>query len=172
MSNTSNTGLPERAPLPPVESDIAETPRERALSGALLVGAAALIVLALVAGFHAVSILYGVLYPPNPPVYDQMRQVSYQNIDHGVDRWRYVSASSPQAIAAYYTDHGATCVARAPDTSYASSEQVGMTCEATTTFSIFTMSYQVVITPEQPTSVVLVSREVYWIGAPPAADSR
>jgi hypothetical protein len=173
LLNTSNTGLPDSEPVPPLGAEADEgpqTPRERAISALLLLGAAALILLALFAGFHAVSILTGVLYPPNPPVYDQMKQVAYEYIDQGVDNWRYVSDSTPEQIAAYYTDHGAQCAHRAPTSAYAfgNDGRVGMSCEGQTKFSIFNMAYQVLITPEQSTSVIILSRDVFWIGAPAA----
>lgn len=165
----TNIGSPDNAPVPPGVIEAPITRRERAISAVALVGVAALVALALFAGFHAVSILYGVIYPPDPPIFDHMTQVSHESEEHGVDTWRYLSDSTPDEIASFYRDQGANCQYRAPHTAYVADSSVGMTCDAITTFSIFSMNYEVVITPEKPDNVVIVSREVYWIGSPPAA---
>ncbi len=165
----SSTGSPDPVPVAVDAVDAPLTRRERTFSALMLVGTAALLALALFAGFHVVSILYGVVYPPSPPVFDHMTQVSHESVEHGVDTWRYLSDSTPDQIAAYYRDHGADCEYRAPRTAYASDSNVGMTCDANTTFSIFSMNYRVVITPEKPENVVILSREVFWIGSPPAS---
>ena len=97
MSNMNNTGsldnLPSAEP-EPIPTPM--TPRQRGVSLLFLVGVAALLALALFAGFHLVSILYGVIYPPMPPIYALMTQTGHENRDYGVDVWDYMSTSTPR----------------------------------------------------------------------------
>ena len=150
------------------QPDAPMTRGQRAASAVVVVVGLLVLVVVIFAGFQVVGILSGILYPPLPPLPGSMTEVSHVNEAHGVDTWRYLTNATSVDLAAFYTDHGGTCNIRAPRT-YLPDAQLPVTCAGQTTFSIFAMRWDVVVTPDRPENVVRLHREVYWIGAPPAA---
>jgi hypothetical protein len=141
----------------------------------LVLGAVAL-VLAVYIGAQVIGVLYGIIFPPPPPVPSNVTELTHTNEAHGVDDWLYGVDVPGCAVVKFYVDNGATCViaptmCNSQDTPSPNTPgQHVATCTGQSKFSIFAMKWEATIaegyTTQGQTHFRLL-REVYWTGAVP-----
>jgi hypothetical protein len=169
MTSTGSPDSPEGAP------------RDIVVSWRLLIIGAVAVILAIVIGTQVIGVLYSILFPPGPPLPQDMKLISHQNIDYGVDEWIYGTDEDACKIVAFYQNAGGQCRVSPVSCGPASSsdggdggiptigENVGR-CVGQSQFSIFALKWEAIIgtgyTSDGRTQFRL-RREVYWTGSVP-----
>lgn len=166
----SNSGTPEN----PQSNDIVIR-RPRLL---LIIGGVALILLFYLST-QVIGVLYAMVFPPQPPIPNNVREISHENQDYGVDKWLYASDEAACDVLKFYQNLTDSCVI-APGRCGADSEidihtpgQHIARCTGNQTFSIFAMRWWVNIatgslsTATTDSTEFSVEREVYWTGTLP-----
>ncbi len=149
----------------------------RRLTSLLTVGLLVLaLLLAIYIGSNVLSVLYGVVAPPAPPLPPGMDQVSHTSEAYGVDRWIYQSSGDACAIPQYIQDNGGACrIApmqcgeyRETQGDFSVINSIVARCVGRMDFSIFHEHWWSLITrtPDGKNQLE-TSREVYWIGTGP-----
>jgi hypothetical protein len=136
--------------------------------------ALAVVLLALYIGAQVLSVLYGIVMPPQPPRPNDVLEVSHQSDAYGVDSWEYTAPGDPCAVVQFYEARGGACVVGVGLCGREGSDQLetpaAAVCSGQTPFSIFNMHWSATIFPNSADSSRLeVKREVYWIGTGPEA---
>jgi hypothetical protein len=134
------------------------------------------VALALIIGSQVIGVLYGILFPPSPPLPGNVAEILHDNPSYGVDDWLYNAADKPCDVVSFYQSQGGNCRV-APfwcgDDREADPTQPGFEtrhqnvarCTGNVPFSIFTMHWQVTIATgdsQQFPTLFRLSREVYW----------
>jgi len=180
----SNQSTSPQAPAPEinidavVEAENQNTGRWRGI-GCLLVTILA-VGLSLVVGFQLIGILYAILLPANPPLPDNITEISHDNLDYGVDEWVYSTAEDACQIVEFFEQQGASCnvapgacsetgfVPASPNT-----QNIG-TCVGEDDFSIFLMRWEAVITigyRDEESTRFYIERAVLWSSNTPVSTS-
>lgn len=156
-----------------------ETPQAKRRGWGGIALAAILIVIAVLVGVQILGVLYGLLFPPLPPVPDSFTLLQSTSTSYGVDDWLYASSEDACRIARDYERAGATCVI-APgvcDSGFLQLDEprAGSNiarCSGELHWSIFAQRYFANIaggySDDQPTRI-RVEREIFWTGAIPEA---
>jgi hypothetical protein len=150
----------------------AQQPRRRGCSLGLITAALIVAVLALYVGFQVISVLYGIIMPPLPPVPGSARETSHESSDYGIDRWTYITPSEVCGLLLYYETSGGVCEAAPGQCGRTGTDQVEAPavaqCSGEVPFSIFTMRWSAALYGGEGQETELdLSREVYWIGTGP-----
>lgn len=145
----------------------------------VIVLAGALVVVAVVIGVQVLAVLYGVLFPPAPPVLESFTESTHSSPSYGVDDWLYASTDDACRIVRFYQSEGASCRV-APgvcDAGFSDldSSRAGVNvarCTGEIDWSIFVQRYYVNVAAgyggDTPTRIRL-EREIYWTGTLPVA---
>ncbi len=124
-------------------------------------------------GPRAVSVLYGLVAPPDAPLPSPVREVSHQSEVYGVDTWEYRTAQNACDVIAFYREAGGTCELEgewcsAKDDTTLYADPVG-TCTGSETFSMFFMRWRAEIRAgyrgEDGTGFTL-NRTIFWTDGP------
>lgn len=181
MNNTGKSEPDDIGELLQPLEDEAETQR----SPILFVGLVGVLLVFLVIGFQAFGILYSIVFPPMPPLPENMIEVRYTAVDHGVDEWLYQTDQSACDVVQYYQDVGGVCyfpsegcISKPADEIRFSSSGVHVaTCIGTEQFNMFVYRWEANIADSYQADAggtkFTVLREVFWTGAvPPRLDPR
>ena len=139
----------------------------------------------LVIGVQAFGILYSIVFPPMPPLPQNVTEVRHTNIDHGVDEWLYQTDQNACDVVQYFEIKGAQCHSTTPqcnietsdETRFSTSGEHVATCIGQVQFNIFAYRWEANIadgylSSEGSTQFSLI-REVFWTGSvPPRLDPR
>lgn len=180
MTNTGNDNTAQTELEKPKISRftrIMRSPISLLLMGVLLIGSA-------VIGFQAFGILYSIVFPPKPPIPENVTEMRHTNIDYGVDDWVYGTEQDACQIVRFYRIQGAECQIIANicggnnfEFTMQTAGQHVATCIGTQDFSIFAMRWEANISTgynnlNTPTQFSL-TREVFWTGdVPPALNPK
>lgn len=180
-----STSSPGSAEPPPPSESVAEpvSPPPPADDGSgklrqrlMLVVIGLILVGGLVVGVQLFRVVYGLVFPEEPPLPDAVTEVRHSNIAYGVDEWLYTTQQDACAVTQYYIESGGTCVLvpgmcspNGFDPQYRSQQHVS-DCSGVVEFSIFEMRWEATISggysSGDPTRFIL-RREVFWIGSAP-----
>lgn len=138
--------------------------------------AAVLLVFAVLFATRIFGVLYGIVFPANPPLPTGLVRLEHNNLAYGVDEWVYGTEQDGCEILDYYQRNGGTC-SIAPgicgpsgfQRSGFSSQNIGA-CTGTEEFSIFAMRWEMNVTSgyrSPPTTRFSLRREVFWTGSIP-----
>lgn len=156
-----------------------ETPQAKRRGWGGIALAAILIVIAILVGVQILGVLYGLLFPPGPPVPESFSLLQSTSPSYGVDDWLYASSDDACRVVRDYERAGATCTV-APgvcDAGFVQLEEprAGSNiarCYGEFHWSIFAQRYSANIAggygEDQPTRV-RVEREIFWTGVIPQA---
>lgn len=151
----------------------------------LFVLLAGVVIVSLIIGIQAFGILYSIVFPPLPPLPNNVTEVRHDNIAYGVDDWLYHSSSDACDIVQFYEDAGGTCRVVAnqcvngeavTSSTSRSSQQVAF-CTGDVTFSLFAYRWEANIAAssryDDTQAEFNLLREVFWTGAvPPRLDPK
>jgi hypothetical protein len=156
------------------EQDAPSARRRVPLVAILLLAVA--VILGIFIGTNVLSVLFGVISPPLPPLPPAMEQVTHTSEDYGVDYWKYLSSTDACEVVQYLQDHGGVCQLaplqcgeyREVEPGMSVNNTVVARCGGKVAFSIFNMTWWglVMRTPDTKTQLEL-GREVYWLGTGP-----
>jgi hypothetical protein len=127
------------------------------------VAAVAVLGCAFVVGWQALGVLYGIFFPPEPPLFPNMQLVNHTNEAHGVDAWRYTTLRPLDDVEGFYVEAGGACSRDVTTLS-----QPVARCAGRADFSIFALRWQAVITAplnRAGATTIDLSREVFWLGS-------
>lgn len=172
----NRAGNPEPTPseTPPVSIPPASSKRRGVIPSILLVASLGL---ALYLGLNVIGVLYGIIFPPTPPVPADTQLTNHTSDAYGVDEWEYSTKQDACSLTRYYIEQGANCIF-APDIceeGFVNLSEVGpgqnvSRCTAQESFSIFAMQWNAIIATgyrdDYPTHYQL-SREIFWTGEVP-----
>ncbi len=170
--NTANNGSPK----PPVDrTDETALPQRRLPWGYLIFGMLG-VALAIYVLTQVLGVLYGIVFPPMPPLPDvDLIELRHESDVYGVDEWLYGTQADACRVLRYYQSQGATCTYNQDvcDQIDASPEVAGQNvgrCVGEVEFSIFAMRWEANIAggyvQDSPTQFSL-KREVFWTGSIP-----
>jgi hypothetical protein len=142
-----------------------------------IIGLLIIMVGALFLGIQLFRVLFGLVFPEDPPIPPNAVETSHESVYYGVDDWRYETELNPCELARFYEDEGAVCVIQeglCADESYHSPgytiESVA-TCSGRKNFAGFGMLYDLTIgihsrrgADEQ--TYFNIRRETLWGGPP------
>lgn len=136
----------------------------------------AVLALALFIGTNVLSVLYGVVAPPTPPLPPGMDQQTHTSSAYGVDTWKYVTDEDACQLVKYVEDHGGTCQIapmqcsdyRELERDFSIATSIVARCGGQFNFSIFNQQWWAIIlrTIDDKASFEL-HREIFWIGTGP-----
>ena len=139
------------------------------------------IVIALVIGLQVFRALYGLVFPPDPPLPDEITELSHNNKGHGYDEWSYASPLNACELTTFYIEQGSNCViteGMCTDDRYQSpgySLESAATCYGTATYSVFGLRWEVIISTkwsqDGDSTTFELERETLWAGPAPIATS-
>lgn len=177
----NNAGINNPDTKPKHEDEESTSKRRSPLVFLLLAG---VVVVSLVIGFQAFGILYSIIFPPSPPIPDDVIEIRHDNIGYGVDDWLYRTQSDACEVVTYYESIGGEC-RRVPGqcggdddaVSFNSSTQQVATCIGEEKFSLFAYRWEANIATgyqyDDGETQFNLFREVFWTGAvPPRLDPR
>ena len=147
-------------------------PRPRGCSVPAIAAALVVAVLALVIAVQVISVLFGIVSPPLPPLPGSAHELSHESSDYGVDRWTYSTTSDICGVLLFYETNGGTCEVARGQCGREGTDQLEAgavaQCAGETPFSIFNMRWSATLytSGEQETEIDL-SREIFWIGTGP-----
>lgn len=138
---------------------------------------AVVIMLAFLIGTQIIGVLYGIVFPPKPPLPPFAREVRHTAGEYGVDEWVYWSSDNACQTLQFYRRYAETCTV-APMNCDASGMVLGETprsqhvgrCTGTITFSIFAMRWSAnIATGDTNANETLfsLSRDISWTGVLP-----
>lgn len=146
------------------------------------------IIACLFIGVQGFGILYSIMFPPQPPVPQNVTVIRHTPVDHGVDEWLYRTNQDACQVVRYYRLQGGECrvvedmcadeesSTILPQSIHTSGQHVGL-CSGVEQFSIFAMRWEANIAtgynfPDGATQFNLF-REIFWTGSvPPKLDPR
>lgn len=155
----------------------AQLSRSRWRSVLIIIVALTVVVPVLLIGTQVVSVLFGIVMPPLPPVPSRAVEMSHETTDYGVDSWEYRTSSEACWVVLFYETLGGTCIAAQGQCGREGTNQVEppavAQCAGNSTFSIFHMRWSASIyqNGNEGTHIDL-HREVYWIGTGPTTTPR
>ncbi len=139
----------------------------------LLAGLAA-VLLAVIIGTQVLPILYALLFPPPPPVPENVTLLSHTSADHGADEWLYQANQSACEAVKFFQGQGGICQIASecnPPPELALLSTRISSCVGQMTFSGFAMRWNAEITPDGETSQIKISRQVFWSGVIPTPEA-
>lgn len=121
------------------------------------------------------STLYGIVFPPTPPIPADSTSLERTVIEHGVEENRYTNPQNPCQVVQFFISENGTCEVLWRDvcngdtfTNLNRSFTPLATCEGITPAGAFVVRWQVTIdwlsSPDQ--TAFLMSHEVLWGGMP------
>lgn len=131
-----------------------------------------LVLLALYVATQVVSVLFGIIMPPAPPLPSGVNETSHESTDYGVDSWAYSTSTEACEVVQFYEANGGICLVAPGQCGREGTEQVSSPtmgqCVGSVPFSIFHMQWSAELfrSGESGTRIEL-SREVFWIGTGP-----
>ena len=150
-----------------------------------LIGLVSVLLVFLVIGFQAFGILYSIVFPPKPPLPQNVTEVRHTPVDHGVDEWLYQTSDDACDIAQYYEQAGGVCHFPSESCNRQASDEIRFstsgehvaTCIGVEQFNIFAYRWEANIADsyqsEEGSTKFTLIREVFWTGAvPPRFDPR
>jgi hypothetical protein len=151
----------------------------------LLLVLVAVLLVFLIIGIQAFGILYSIMFPPMPPLPQNVSEVRHTSIDHGVDEWLYQTEQNACDIASYYEIKGGQCRFTSDSCGDESSDEIRLsssgkhvaTCIGEAQFSLFAYRWEANIADgyrdDDGSTQFSLIREVFWTGAvPPRLDPR
>jgi hypothetical protein len=134
--------------------------------------------IALFIGSQVLGVLYGIFFPPHPPIPSGVTQLNHKSEDYGVDEWIYGTDENSCDMVTFYVEAGGVCkvsplgCAGRDNTSTSGSTPGDFVanCSGEMTFSIFAMRWEVDISTgyeEGPITHLRTTREVFWAGTVP-----
>jgi hypothetical protein len=118
--------------------------------------------------------LYGIVFPPSPPLPNSITETQKTALDRGVEETSYTTTLNPCQVIQFYVDVGGTCellwevCAGETYTSLNRSLSPMATCSGTTAAGVFGIRWEVDIAvlypPDQ--TIFTISHEVLWGGMP------
>lgn len=143
----------------------------------LILVALGVIVGAAFLGVQVLSVVWGLVFPPDAPRPDNLTELSHESIDTRVDEWRYEVNLSPCDLVAFYEDEGSTCSLNAETcASGRYSPPVFAVpsvaeCVGVREFATFALRWRVSVDPiyrgaDANVSTFTLLSEVLWGGAP------
>jgi hypothetical protein len=153
-----------------MSSEQAQPSRRRSLL--FIIIAVVLVLLALYVATQVVSVLFGIIMPPSPPLPNGVRETSHVSSDYGVDSWAYASDTETCDLVLFYEVNGGVCFLALGQCGREGTEQVSppavAQCVGSVPFSIFHMQWSAELfrSGENGTRIEL-NREVFWIGTGP-----
>jgi hypothetical protein len=137
----------------------------------------ALVVLigAVILGVRVAAVLFGLVFPPDPPRPPDRVELSHTSPEYGVNDWRYETPATPCEVIAFYEDAGSTCVqmgdfcADGRYTPPTFAVETLAECTGVEPFSIFALRWTATIDPRYGGDVTTTFRlfsEVLWGGPP------
>jgi hypothetical protein len=123
--------------------------------------------------------LYGLVFPPDAPVPEDVVMIEHENFAYGVDEWLYGTQTAACDVITFYLESGANCritpgqCGTGLTNPSAQTVQNVATCTDTVAFSIFEMSWETTIATGYRTGEPTrfrIHREIYWIGTAPSGD--
>jgi hypothetical protein len=167
-----NTPQP-RAPL--TAESAAEGEGKTSRPPVLLVIGALAVALALFAGVQIIGVLYGMVFPPEPPLPDGAVQIEHEDQAHGVDSWRYRIEQDACQVARHYAEQDDASCNIAPQLCETGTYSPPNTlpqnvaqCRGEIEFSIFIMTWEANISGgygERGPTQIQLDREVSWFGS-------
>jgi hypothetical protein len=139
---------------------------------ALLVG----VIGALYVSIQLFGVLYGVIFPPDPPLPPGADEISHDSGSYGVDEWVYGSDDDACDVVRYYEAEGGLCVYTPGVCGESGFEYNGPgtqnagQCSGYIDFSIFSMTWDAAISggyDDDGQTRIQLQREVLWTGSPP-----
>lgn len=136
-----------------------------------------LVVLGAMIGVQVLGVLYGILFPPSPPILESFNVITHTSPSYGVDDWLYASADDACRVVRYYESQGAECRV-APGVcgtgfAYLEGTMQGFNvarCTNEIEWSIFQQRYYINIASgygEQNPTRIRLEREIFWTGVLP-----
>lgn len=158
--NTNNAGSPEQG--------------SRWLVIIFRLGLVIALLCGVLVGPGAISVLYGLVAPPDMPLLPDAREVSHESVVYGVDAWEYRTAQNACEVITFYREAGGVCelegdwCAGKQDT-IVYQDPVGV-CTGSETFSIFPMRWRAEIRAGYhgvDGTGFSLSRTIFWSGEAP-----
>lgn len=166
--------MPETPVSTPADSD-AENTRSPLSIAVLLIAGAVIVVIALF-GAQLLSILFAILFPPMPPLPENITEIRHTNLSYGVDEWLYDSDARACEVVLFYWENGTDCPevpvpcqGLAPDEPLLPRTHVAQ-CSGVQYFSLFAMRWSVNIAADSrdgSKTTFSLLREVFWGGQIP-----
>ncbi|MCU0511700.1 MAG: hypothetical protein MUE40_03925 [Anaerolineae bacterium] len=161
---------PPEAPRPAAGSTSAGSP-----SALFLVGSGVLVALAAVLVMQALPILYGIFFPPSPPIPAGSVQLTHRNRSYGVDEWTYQVDTRACEVVTFFQSSGGTCPGAYQCAGIPAEEPLAVgqhvaECTGQIDFSIFTLRWIATVASAMEdgrASTFQVSREIFWGGQIP-----
>lgn len=137
-----------------------------------LIIAFVLVLLALYIATQVVSVLFGIIMPPSPPLPNGVSETSHESSDYGVDSWAYSTEADTCDVLAFYEANGGTCFVAPGQCGREGTEQISLPvigqCVGNVPFSIFNMQWRVELFHSGRSGThIELDREVFWIGTGP-----
>ncbi len=141
----------------------------------LLLGGVALLLLFYI-GTQVMGVLYGIVFPVQPPLPSNVHEISHENDDYGFDSWLYGTDIEACEVVAFFESENGSCI-RAPGRCNASTiididtpGQHVARCSGEQEFSIFAMRWNAIIATGDEVSgktQFRLEREIFWSGSIP-----
>ena len=140
---------------------------------------AIVLIVAGIIGFQLLGILYGLIFPPDAPLPDDVFEMSHENLAYGSDRWLYGTNIDGCALVEFYVANDGECVVTPTACvggefgTTSPNQQTIATCEGEKEFSIFALRWSVTIGAGYATEPITrfnVEQDVLWFGASSETD--
>jgi hypothetical protein len=131
-----------------------------------------LVLIALYVATQVVSVLFGIIMPPTPPLPNGVSENSHESTDYGVDSWVYSTDTEACEVVLFYEANDGICFVALGQCEREGTEQVSSSamgqCVGSVPFSIFHMQWSAELfrSGDNGTRIEL-NREVFWIGTGP-----
>jgi len=128
------------------------------------------VIFALFIGTQVIGVLYAIVYPAQPPLFSDSRELRHTSDSYGVDEWLYATDEDACEVLSFYQAEAETCRVSPNDCSSGLPNQNVARCTGEKSFSIFAMKWEVNISTGDRTSektIFSLSREIFWTGSIP-----
>lgn len=140
----------------------------------LVIGAVA-VLLAVFIATQVLGVLFAIVFPPNPPLPENVAVITHSSDAYGVDDWLYGTDLSGCEVLYFYQAAADSCRIAPMTCSVGTSldvrgEQTVGRCTGTLDFSLFAMRWNVTIGTgysEDGVTRIRLTREIFWTGAVP-----
>jgi hypothetical protein len=169
LSDTNKSGSPK----PNAEqSDKIVIRRPRLV---LLLGGVVLLLLFYI-GTQVFGVLYGIVFPAQPPLPPDVHEITHENADYGFDTWLYGTDQDACEVVAFYATEGGRCLLSPGYCNTGTVIEVDTPgqhvarCSGEQEFSIFAMRWNAIIATGDEfagKTQFRLEREVFWSGSIP-----
>jgi hypothetical protein len=139
-----------------------------------LVAGMVLIALSVFAGIQVIGVLYGIIFPAEPPLPQSITQLEHSSEAYGVDEWVYSTPIDACEIVRFYDSWGRCVFAPGMCRGRFKQDEIIITqgdnvaqCTGEINFSIFAMRWRSIIATGYKNGDATrfrLSREVFWTG--------